>query len=431
MVALASRLIRIFALALSMLGGIAGSLDLARAQGVPVASAVDLQTAGELTRLVFDLSEPVSVSGHVLAAPDRVVVDLPEVSFKIDPGKGQGVAPAKTGNRRNQIGQMQGAKPLLGAVAAYRFGLVAAAKSRIVIDLTHPVRIHRLLSEPQQGGKGARLVIELAKIERSQFLAEAAKSAQSKPLMSSQPTPTVEPSALPVVVLDAGHGGIDTGANAPNGVLEKDIVFDFTRNLAARLEMGGKVKVILTRDTDVFVALGERVRRARAVGAALFISVHADTLSNDGSVSGATVYTVSDRASDAEAARVAEKENQSDILGGLDGSEDQGDVSDILFDLTRRETRAYSHVFARTLVGYWQDIGSLNKNPHRSAGFRVLKAPDVPSVLLELGYLSSRNDLASLTAPQWRDKATDRVARAVEGFFMERTGGVTKAVTDR
>lgn len=385
-----------------------------------VARSVDLQTAGELTRLVFEVSGPVTAKGHVLAQPDRVVIDLPEITFQIDPSKGRGPATPKPDPRRRQ---MQAAQPLLGAIASYRFGLVSQGKSRIVIDLTHPARIARLVSEPLPGGQGARLVIELGKTDQASFLAEAAKSAEARPVSATMPvSPGVSSGGLPVVVLDAGHGGIDAGAHAINGMQEKDIVFDFAKTLAARLERSGQVKVVMTRDSDVFVALGERVRRARAVGAALFISIHADTLSYDGSVAGATVYTVSDRASDAEAARVAEKENQADIIAGLDGAEDQGDVSDILFDLTRRETRAYSHVFARTLVGYWQEIGSLNKNPHRSAGFRVLKAPDVPSVLLELGYLSSKSDLASLTSPQWREKATELVAKAVEGFFKDRAG---------
>ena len=389
-------------------------------QAAVVARSVNLQTAGELTRLVFELSAPITAKGHVLAQPDRVVIDLPEITFQIDPSKGRGPATPKPDPRRRQ---MQTAQPLLGAVSSYRFGLVSPGKSRVVIDLAHPSRIARLISEPLPGGQGARLVIELGKTERSAFLAEAAKAAEARPASAVMPVgPGAAAGGLPIVVLDAGHGGIDAGAHALNGALEKDIVFDFARALAARLERSGQVKVVLTRDSDVFIALGERVRKARAAGAALFISIHADTLSYDGSVSGATVYTVSDRASDAEAARVAEKENQADIVAGLDGTEDQGDVSDILFDLTRRETRAFSHVFARTLVGYWQEIGSLNKNPHRSAGFRVLKAPDVPSVLLELGYLSSKNDLASLTSPQWREKATELVAKAVEGFFKDRTG---------
>jgi len=412
---------RLFPRLLVLFASLLGAAGVALAQqGTVVARSVDLQTAGELTRLVFELSGPVAVKGHVLAQPDRVVIDLPEITFQIDPSKGRGAATPKPDPRRRQ---MQSAQPLLGAVSSYRFGLVSPGKSRIVVDLAHPARIARLVSEPLPGGQGARLVIELGKTERSAFLAEAAKAAEARPASAAlQVAPGAASGGLPIVVLDAGHGGIDAGAHALNGALEKDIVFDFAKALAARLERSGQVKVLMTRESDVFIALGERVRKARAAGAALFISIHADTLSYDGSVSGATVYTVSDRASDAEAARVAEKENQADIVAGLDGAEDQGDVSDILFDLTRRETRAFSHVFARTLVGYWQEIGALNKNPHRSAGFRVLKAPDVPSVLLELGYLSSKSDLASLTSPQWREKATELVAKAVEGFFKDRTG---------
>jgi N-acetylmuramoyl-L-alanine amidase len=281
----------------------------------------------------------------------------------------------------------------------------------------------RVASDPGANGRGARLAIELGRSDRTSVLTEVARAARERATVAVQPASVPAPpreGALPIVVLDAGHGGVDTGALGASGTLEKDIVFEFARALAARLEAGKQVRVLMTRDSDMFVSLGERVRRARAAGAALFISIHADTLTEDRSVSGATVYTVSEKASDAEAARVAETENQADLAGGLDGREDQSDVTDILFDLTRRETRAYSHVFARTLVDYWKDIGLLNKNPHRYAGFRVLRAPDVPSVLLELGYLSSDRDLSSLTAPLWRDKATAAMARAIEGFFRAR-----------
>ena len=387
------------------------------------ATRADLQTTGELTRLTFDLTGPLEPQAHVLADPDRVVIDLPEVDFQINAA--QGLPPAL---RRKPA---RGAEPLGGVVASYRFGLVAAGKSRVVIHLATPARIVRVASEPAAGGRSARLVIELAKVDRALFRAEAERSRVERLATGPAAPALAAPQAggpgqaapLPVVALDAGHGGVDTGAHSGSGALEKDIVFDFTRALAARLEAGRKVRVVLSRDSDVFVALGERVRRARANGASLFISIHVDTLSEDRSVAGATVYTASDKASDAEAARVAEKENQADLAGGLDGREDQGEISDILVDLTRRETRAYSNVFARTLVGYWKDIGQLNKNPIRSAGFQVLRAHDVPSVLLELGYLSSERDLATLTTPQWREKAANGVARAIEGFFHSRSAG--------
>ena len=386
------------------------------------ATRADLQSTAELTRLTFDLTGPVEPQAHVLADPDRVVIDLPEVDFQINAAQGLPPAP------RRKLAK--GAEPLGGVIGSYRFGLVAAGKSRVVIHLAAPALIVRVASEAAAGGRSARLVIELAKVDRAFFRTEAQRSRVERlaanptvPAASQQAAGPGQAAPLPVVALDAGHGGVDTGAHSGSGALEKDIVFDFTRALAARLEAGRKVRVVLSRESDVFVALGERVRRARANGAALFVSIHADTLSEDRSVAGATVYTASDKASDAEAARVAEKENQADLAGGLDGREEQGEISDILVDLTRRETRAYSNVFARTLVSYWKDIGQLNKNPIRSAGFQVLRAHDVPSVLLELGYLSSERDLATLTAPQWREKAANVVARAIEGFFNSRSAG--------
>ncbi len=232
-------------------------------------------------------------------------------------------------------------------------------------------------------------------------------------------------SNLPVVVVDPGHGGVDSGAMV-DGLVEKDIVFDFAKELALKLKATGRYKVVMTRDSDVFIPLGGRVRIARDAHAALFVSIHADTIAADAaSVSGATVYTMSDRASDAEAARTAEKENQSDATAGVEGKEEPSGVSDILFDLTRRETRAYSHVFARTLVNYWKVAGRLNKNPERAAGFRVLTASDVPSVLLELGYLSNVQDAKSLVSPDWRDATTGKVVAAINAFFNSRGTHVT------
>jgi len=223
----------------------------------------------------------------------------------------------------------------------------------------------------------------------------------------------------PLIVIDPGHGGIDVGAQAAGRPAEKEIVLEFARALARKLEETGRFSTLLTREGDVFVSLPERVRVARAAGAQLFLSIHADSL-NEATVSGATVYTVSDKASDAHAARLAEKENLADKVAGFETMEDSSEVSDILFDLTRRETRTYSHFFARSLVAYWKDAGKLNKNPIRSAGFRVLMAPDVPSVLLELGYLSSRAEAAKLSQPEWQAQAAGSVVKSVDDFFEPR-----------
>lgn len=382
----------------------------------PTANAVRIERTGDRTKLIFGLSTSVESTTFVLADPDRVIVDLPQTDFLLDPESGK---PAHGPHRKT------------GLIAAFRFGQLAPGKSRIVIDLRAPARVLRAACEKSDGDGHTSLVIELAKTDRADFraavqIARMQLGALAQTKKDEKPQPT---SVKPVVMIDPGHGGIDRGAMV-KGLVEKDLVFDFAKAVAAKLETDGRFKVIMTRDGDSFVTLSERVRMARDGNAALFVSIHADTLSDASDVSGATVYTVSDRASDAEAARVAQKENQADAAAGLDKTEDASDVSDILFDLTRRETRAYSHFFAHTLTNYWRVAGRLNKNPQRSAGFRVLKAPDVPSVLLELGYLSNKTDGQALSSEQWRDKASSQVAEAIEAFFSARESATTVIKTD-
>jgi N-acetylmuramoyl-L-alanine amidase len=382
----------------------------------PTANAVRIERTGDRTKLIFGLSTSVESTTFVLADPDRVIVDLPQTDFLLDPESGK---PAHGPHRKT------------GLIAAFRFGQLAPGKSRIVIDLHAPARVLRAACEKSDGDGHTSLVIELAKTDRADFRAEVQIArmhlgALAQTRKDEKPQPA---SVKPVVMIDPGHGGIDRGAMV-KGLVEKDLVFDFAKAVAAKLETDGRFKVVMTRDDDSFVTLSERVRMARDGNAALFVSIHADTLSDASDVSGATVYTVSDRASDAEAARVAQKENQADAAAGLDKTEDASDVSDILFDLTRRETRAYSHFFAHTLTNYWRVAGRLNKNPQRSAGFRVLKAPDVPSVLLELGYLSNKTDGQALSSEQWRDKASSQVAEAIEAFFSARESATTVIKTD-
>lgn len=382
----------------------------------PTANAVRIERTGDRTKLIFGLSTSVESTTFVLADPDRVIVDLPQTDFLLDPESGK---PAHGPHRKT------------GLIGAFRFGQLAPGKSRIVIDLRAPARVLRAACEKSDGDGHTSLVIELAKTDRADFRAEVQIArmhlgALAQTRKDEKPQPA---SVKPVVMIDPGHGGIDRGAMV-KGLVEKDLVFDFAKAVAAKLETDGRFKVVMTRDDDSFVTLSERVRMARDGNAALFVSIHADTLSDASDVSGATVYTVSDRASDAEAARVAQKENQADAAAGLDKTEDASDVSDILFDLTRRETRAYSHFFAHTLTNYWRVAGRLNKNPQRSAGFRVLKAPDVPSVLLELGYLSNKTDGQALSSEQWRDKASSQVAEAIEAFFSARESATTVIKTD-
>ncbi len=373
------------------------------AQRAPVAVAARIEQLGAISRLTVDLSARPLISANVLASPDRVVIDMPEVNFQIDP------ATVKTPSGASG-----------GLIKAFRFGLFAAGKSRVVIDLTGPARIEKAEVVAVADGDPARLIVDLAKTDVASFRAAALQAAKLPSAVAAAPAPSKDPSTKPVIVIDPGHGGIDGGANGADGAVEKTVVFDFADALRKRLEAGGRYRVVMTRDGDVFVALGERVRIARESAAQLFVSVHADSLADKSDVTGATVYTASDQASDAEAARVAEKENAADAAAGLQADSDTNDVSDILFDLTRRETKTYSRLFSRTLVNYLKGSARLNKNPERAAGFKVLKAPDVPSVLLELGYLSSQKDIHSLVSPEWRDKATANVAQAIDSFFAPR-----------
>ena len=374
------------------------------------ATAVHSEGTAEGAKITFDLTHGVETTAFVLADPDRVIIDLPQVDFSLGADAGK-AAPVRT--RR--------AGKAASLVASFRFGLLSPGRSRIVVDLQAPARIVRASME--KNGLSYRLVVELAKTDRASFrLASQSRTKQAAsaiaPDTATQGVPVAD---APTIVIDPGHGGPDTGAIV-NGVVEKNVALAFAQNLAGKLEATGRFKVVMTRSTDVFIPLSERVQVARTAKAALMISVHADTLTEGGEVSGATVYTVSDKASDAAAAKVADKENESDAAMGVDGQADAVDVSDILFDLTRQETRAYSHVFARTLVNYWKVAGRLNKNPQRAAGFRVLKAPDVPSVLLELGYLSNPADAASLTSEEWRDRAAARMSEAVVAYFADRHG---------
>ncbi len=412
-----------------MLGARAARLAVRVAPSVATITAARLEDGVETSALAFDVSAPLSPTAFVLADPDRAIIDLPQVDFTMDPATGRLAADHSRAGGPNAGGKA----PL---VASFRFGLLAPGRSRIVVDLGAPARIVSASVRAVDGR--SRLIVEFARTDRAAFRAAAraqapvnSASLDRTPAEGNAATNPVRPpegvtvaTSTPdaaTIVLDPGHGGPDTGAIF-NGVIEKNIALAFATRLAAKLEATGTFRIVMTRSTDVFIPLSERVRIARESKAALMISIHADTLPETGEVGGATVYTVSDKASDAYAAKVAAKENAADTTVGVDGQPDKADVNDILFDLTRQETRAYSHVFARTLVNYWKVAGRLNKNPQRAAGFVVLKAPDVPSVLLELGYLSNATDAASLSSTDWREKASDRMAEAIIAYFADRQG---------
>lgn len=376
----------------------------------PVATDARLEQAGDTVRLTMTLSRPVEVNASLRAGPDRVIVDLPSVNFQV---------------------QSAAARKGAGFVSAFRYGLFTTDKARIIIDLAQPAIVARAEVRSVRGGFG-ELLIELRRASRAEFQAAVASADPRDPEATAAiPVPAKPPGETRrTVVIDPGHGGIDPGAVVAS-IAEKAVVLAFGAALREQLEARGGYRVVMTRDDDRFVPLAERVRIARAEGADLFVSIHADSLTQSQEVRGATVYTGSERATDAESARLAAKENEADSVAGLESIEEVQDVAGILMDLAKRETRTFSAVFARNLVERLGGSVKMHKVPLRSAGFRVLSAPDVPSVLIELGYMSSPKDAELLTSATWRTQAVAAVTSAIDVYFARDRAPAGKAAENR
>jgi N-acetylmuramoyl-L-alanine amidase len=376
----------------------------------PIASDARLGGDAQRTRLVVDLSRTIEVAAFTLADPYRVVIDLPQMTFQL---------PARTGESGR------------GLIKAFRYGLVMQGGSRIVVDAAGPVRVDKAFVLDPVDGQPARLVLDLVAIDRASFMRNLVLEAKPRRAPETKPAEIVRRhnDGRPLIVIDPGHGGPDTGTIAASGEMEKTIVLEFAQALSEKLEKSGKYRVTMTRTDDRFVPLGERVRIARTQGAALFVSIHADALASrhEADVRGATVYTVSDTASDEEAARLADDENKADAIAGVDLSAEPEEVADILIDLTQRETKNFSAHFARAVVGELKNAAKLHKHPLKSAGFKVLKAPDVPSVLIELGYVSNKQDLKLMTSDTWRARTSEALSQAVNTYFSTRLAGSSSA----
>ncbi len=402
---MAGRAISAVLLALCVVAAWAGPPARA-ANSLPEATDVRLGGNEADTRFVMDLSRKIELHAFTLADPYRVVLDIPQVTFKLAPKAGQ------SGR---------------GLIKAFRFGLMMEGGSRIVLDVTKPVRVDKAFVMDAAAGDPARLVLDLVPTDRQSFLHEIVVEDR---LLAAQPPPQLRTPAKsadprPLVVLDPGHGGIDTGTIAPGGQMEKDIVLDFAKRLRERIERSGKFRVLMTRSDDTYVPLDERVRIARNAGASLFVSIHADSLPRkEGTAQGATIYTLSSKASDAQAAELADKENGADVIAGVDLKSEPNDVAGILIDLAQRETKSFSMQFAHDVAGDMKGVARLHKDPIKSAGFRVLKAPDVPSVLVELGYVSNREDLRSLMSDAWRDRTANSIAKAIDTYLTPHIAGV-------
>jgi N-acetylmuramoyl-L-alanine amidase len=391
-------------------------------EGFPTASDARLAGDARQTRFILDLDRTIPFRAFALADPYRVILDIPQVSFKLATGTGA-------------AGR--------GLIKAFRYGLVMPGGSRIVFDLTGPAKIAKSYVLEAANDQPPRLVIEFEEVDRTTFVqllapenrpelrpgiadANAAVAAVTPPAVAK---PALVNDPRPLIVIDPGHGGLDNGTQAGGEVMEKNLVLGFGIALRDRIEKSGKYRVVMTRTDDTFIPLDDRVKVARTQGAALFVSIHADALPrHEGDAQGATIYTLSDKASDAQAERLAEAENKSDAIGGVNLTAEPTEVVDILIDLAQRETRTFSNRFARLLMGEMKNSARMHKHPLKSAGFRVLKAPDVPSVLVELGYVSNKGDLEHMVSDNWRAKTVGSMAQAIDAFFAKRlaTAGTVK-----
>jgi len=363
-------------------------LPWAAAADPPLVLGVDRveETAGP--RLVFDLSGPARVEPFTLTDPPRIVLDFPALAW---PG-----GPPRTGPR---------------GVAAIRFGLFRPGRMRMVIELDRPMLLREAFVAPRGGHH--RLEIALAPSDSESFAAATGRPAAALWTAARRPSPA-SPGQI-VVAIDPGHGGIDPGAEI-DGLREKDIVLEIGLMLAERIDATGGMVPFLTREDDRFVPLAERIRLARAAGAHLFLSLHADSL-RWGEVSGMSVYTLSPTGSDAAADAFAERENRADVLAGADLAGVADDVTRLLIDLARRASGAESMRLAESLLaGLGDGVDLLDTRPHRRGNFYVLKAPDMPSALIELGFLTSEADRARLRDPAWRARVVARIVAGVEAW---------------
>lgn len=355
------------------------------------------------TRFVLEFDRALPYKIFTLAGPDRVVIDLPSVDWR---GPESGKAEGK------------------GLIGGYRHGLFKPGITRVVIDLSGPAKVAKHFELGASGSAGPRVVVDIAPaaktVQSTEPVQSAGWAAYADQLARS--TPVAMPQAPPpgstkrIVVIDPGHGGVDPGAIGASGVYEKKITLSFAKVLKKELEATGRYDVVLTRNRDIYIPLRDRYAVAHEVNAGLFVSLHADS-HHSRDLRGLSVYTLSDKASDKEAAALAKKENLSDVLAGTDLTGYEADVTSILISLAQQSVKQSSALFAETLVEEMKPSIRLLRNPHRFAGFAVLKSPNVPSVLVELGYLSNPKDEKGLRSSKHQEVMARNMVQAIDRFF--------------
>ena len=376
------------------------------------------------TRMVLDLSEATDFRVFALSDPYRMVIDLPDFNW--------------------QVGTVY--KPDSSGISSVRQGKVEPGISRIVFDMNKPVSVAAAFLLPGATDKPDRLVVDFSPAKsaaKGQVYGTLTSSApQTTPIQTMKPPKSYKTASLgtiapparkpqrsqptqkqpsykkPLIVIDPGHGGNDPGAVGKKKTREKDVVLALAKELKKQLEATGQFNVKLTRTNDTYIRLSDRRKFARKHGADLFVSIHADSIDKS-SVRGTSIYTLSEKASDAQTARLAASENRSDLIAGLDLSHEDEDVANILVDLAMRDTMNQSNFFANKLVDKLKAQSGVRTlpNPHRYAGFAVLKAPDIPSVLIEAGFMSNSEEERLLGRKDHRRKVASAIRYGITAYF--------------
>ena len=363
---------------------------------LPIAFAARVVGDATRGRLIVDFDQAVNHEVYLLNNPMRIVVDLPQTVFNL-------------GQDASKISR--------SLVSDFRFGDIEEGRSKIVLELAAPASIesHRLKDVANENR--FRLFVDFKAASEEEFSNQVQKKdfIRSRKIVRNR----AKNRNLFTIVLDPGHGGIDGGATGAKNTIEKNVTLDFALRLKQLLTKNRNFDVVLTREGDSFIGLANRLKIARDSKADLCVSIHADSLAQR-EIRGATVYTLSEEGSDEISRMLARRQNRTDLIAGLELPEAEPNISDIFIDMTRRETEVFSNQFAGLLVRQFETDIKMIRNPHRSADFYVLKAPEIPSILLELGYLSNIEDEELMRSEQWQELAVQRTYEAILTFFEVR-----------
>ena len=379
--------------------------DAAGPTTLPTVMDVRVSATPERARLVIDLGTQTQFSLTSLSGPDRLAIDVRAGAITVTTPEGK------------PSGE--------GVVSSYTVQQIGADRVRTTLTLSSPAQVQQAYVLDPFEDQPARLVVDIIPATPEQFATNVANdltaaSGVVAPGVADTPTPAggseLPIATKPLVVIDPGHGGIDSGAETTSGIKEKDIVLAFGLRLQQLLVESGRFDVALTREDDSFLKLEDRVGLARTNKADLFVSIHADSFQQP-EIRGASVYTRDENATDVLDKVLADGENRADVVAGLTMPQTAPAVVDILVDLMRREMRVQSFMAAQSIVHQLEPSVELRRFPVRQADFLVLQAPDVPSVLIELGFLSNADDMANLLETGWQERTADGVARGISLYF--------------